>query len=225
MSPCGWWSGGHTLVPAAERGYAVGVRWRRTDSEHFQRRGGIGGVGVLNDFMKSMSLGFKAEGQAILLIGVSAGWLGQSQYLRDICGREEGAPPPVDLNFEKRNGEFIRKLIETGKVTAAHDLSDGGLAVALAEMAMEVTRDGFVISTDRSRLDIDAIQRFLSEDSYWARERTLEQTKTAIENSICFGLYQSGRQIGFARVVSDRATFAYLGDVFIIDEYRGRGLG
>jgi phosphoribosylformylglycinamidine synthase len=96
----------------------------------------IGGVGVLNDFMKSMSLGFKAEGQTILLIGVSTGWLGQSLYLRDICGREEGAPPPVDLDSEKRNGTFIRKLIEAGKVTAAHDLSDGGLAVALAEMAI-----------------------------------------------------------------------------------------
>jgi len=96
----------------------------------------IGGVGVLNDFMKSMSLGFKAEGQVILLIGVSQGWLGQSLYLRDICGKEEGAPPPVDLVSEKRNGEFIRKLIEAGKVTAAHDLSDGGLAIALAEMAI-----------------------------------------------------------------------------------------
>ena len=96
----------------------------------------IGGVGVLNDFMKSMSLGFKAEGQVILLIGLSAGWLGQSLYLRDICGREEGAPPPVDLISEKRNGAFIRNLIEAGKVTAAHDLSDGGLAVALAEMAI-----------------------------------------------------------------------------------------
>ena len=96
----------------------------------------IGGVGVLNDFMKSMSLGFKAEGQVILLIGVSQGWLGQSLYLRDICGKEEGAPPPVDLVSEKRNGEFIRKLIEVGKVTAAHDLSDGGLAIALAEMAI-----------------------------------------------------------------------------------------
>jgi GNAT superfamily N-acetyltransferase len=89
---------------------------------------------------------------------------------------------------------------------------------------MEVTHDRFVISTDRSRLDIDVIQRFLVEDSYWARERTLEQTKTAIENSICFGVYDGDRQIGFARVVSDQATFAYLGDVFIIDEYRGRGL-
>ncbi|HKY85685.1 MAG TPA: phosphoribosylformylglycinamidine synthase subunit PurL [Pseudorhodoplanes sp.] len=96
----------------------------------------IGGVGVLNDFMKSMSLGFKAEGQPILLIGVSKGWLGQSLYLRDVCGREEGAPPPVDLAAEKRNGDFVRALIEDSKVTAVHDVSDGGLAVALAEMAI-----------------------------------------------------------------------------------------
>lgn len=89
---------------------------------------------------------------------------------------------------------------------------------------MEVARNEFVISTDRSRLDIDAIHRFLAEDSYWARERTLEQTKTAIENSICFGVYCENRQIGFARVVSDRATFAYVGDVFVIEEFRGRGL-
>ena len=69
----------------------------------------IGGVGVLNDFTKSMSLAFKAEGEAILLIGDTHGWLGQSLYLRDICGREEGAPPPVDLAAEKRNGEFVRE--------------------------------------------------------------------------------------------------------------------
>ena len=89
---------------------------------------------------------------------------------------------------------------------------------------MEVSRGEFVISTDRSRLDIPAIQRFLVEDSYWARERTLEQTRTAIENSICFGIYQADRQVGFARVVSDQATFAYLGDVFILEEVRGLGL-
>lgn len=89
---------------------------------------------------------------------------------------------------------------------------------------MEFKLDELVISTDKSLLDIDAIHRFLAEDSYWARERTLEQTKTAIENSICFGLYSDGRLIGFARVVTDRATFAYIGDVFVIDEFRGRGL-
>ena len=89
---------------------------------------------------------------------------------------------------------------------------------------MEFKRDGFVISTDRSRLDVDSIQKFLAEDSYWARERTPEQTKTAIENSSCFGVFDSDRQIGFARVVSDRATFAYVGDVYIISGFRGRGL-
>jgi GNAT superfamily N-acetyltransferase len=89
---------------------------------------------------------------------------------------------------------------------------------------MEFNRDGIVISTDRSRLDLDSIQKFLAEDSYWARERTPEQTKTAIENSICFGVFDGDRQIGFARVVSDRATFAYVGDVYIIGGFRGRGL-
>lgn len=89
---------------------------------------------------------------------------------------------------------------------------------------MHETFGQFIISTDRSRLDLPMIQRFLVEESYWAQERTEEQTRTAIENSICFGVYEGDRQIGFARVVSDKATFAYIGDVFILDEYRGRGL-
>lgn len=89
---------------------------------------------------------------------------------------------------------------------------------------MELVRDEFELSTDKGRLDVDAVQRFLVEDSYWARERTIEQTRTAIEHSICFGVYRGGEQIGFGRVVSDRATFAYIGDVFILPEYRGRGL-
>jgi phosphoribosylformylglycinamidine synthase len=96
----------------------------------------IGGVGLLDDFKKSASLAFKAEGEAILLIGETHGWLGQSAYLRDICGREEGAPPPVDLAAEKRNGDVVRGMIHAGTATAVHDLSDGGLLVALAEMAM-----------------------------------------------------------------------------------------
>jgi phosphoribosylformylglycinamidine synthase len=96
----------------------------------------IGGVGLLDDFRKSASLAFKASDEAILLIGDTKGWLGQSMYLREICGREEGAPPPVDLSIEKKTGEFVRELIVQGQVSAAHDLSDGGLLVALAEMAM-----------------------------------------------------------------------------------------
>jgi phosphoribosylformylglycinamidine synthase len=96
----------------------------------------IGGVGVLADFQKSATIAFKAAGETILLIGETQGWLGQSLYLRDVCGREEGAPPPVDLATEKRNGDFVRALIAEGVATAVHDVSDGGLAVSLAEMAM-----------------------------------------------------------------------------------------
>jgi len=96
----------------------------------------IGGVGLLGEFEKSTTLAFKDEGEAILLIGETGGWLGRSIYLRDICGREEGAPPPVDLAAERRNGDFLRGLIRDELVTAVHDVSDGGLSVALAEMAM-----------------------------------------------------------------------------------------
>ena len=83
----------------------------------------------------------------------------------------------------------------------------------------------FEISTDRERLDIDWIHHFLTTDSYWAATRTEQQTRTAIENSLCFGVYVGERQIGFGRVVSDFATFAYVGDVFVADDFRGRGIG
>ncbi len=89
---------------------------------------------------------------------------------------------------------------------------------------MECQNGEFEISTDEKRLQFDVIQKFLADDSYWAQNRTPEQTRTAIENSICFGLYHHDKQVGFARVVSDRATFAYIGDVFVLDEYRERGL-
>jgi GNAT superfamily N-acetyltransferase len=88
----------------------------------------------------------------------------------------------------------------------------------------EWQKNEFTVSTDKSLLQIEVIQKFLTEDSYWANNRTLEQTKTAIDNSLCFGVYFESRQIGFARVVTDFATFAYLGDVFILTEFRGRGL-
>ncbi len=87
------------------------------------------------------------------------------------------------------------------------------------------TANDIHISTDKSLLDVEAIHNFLVNESYWAQNRTIEQTRTAIENSICFGVYDGEDLIGFARVVSDRATFAYLGDVFILGEYRGKALG
>lgn len=89
---------------------------------------------------------------------------------------------------------------------------------------MEITKDEFCISTDKSRLQREVIDRFLKEESYWAETRSPEQTSAAIENSLCFGLYRDDEQIGFARVISDFATFAYIGDVFVLSEYRGRGL-
>ncbi len=82
----------------------------------------------------------------------------------------------------------------------------------------------FTISTDRERLQLDAIQKFLTEESYWAKTRTREQTETAVKNSLPFGVYKGENLIGFARVVTDYATFAYLGDVYILEEFRGQGL-
>ena len=96
----------------------------------------IGGVGLIDDAAKAVNVAFKAEGEAIVVIGVTAGHLGQSLYLREIEGRQVGAPPPVDLGAEKRHGDLVRQFIMDGLVTACHDVSDGGLVVALAEMAL-----------------------------------------------------------------------------------------
>lgn len=99
----------------------------------------IGGVGLLPDWNKMARIGFAAENQVILLVGSPAArgtHLGQSIYLRDLFGRRDGTAPSVDLAHEKRTGDFVRKLIRSGTATACHDLSDGGLAVGLAEMAI-----------------------------------------------------------------------------------------
>jgi phosphoribosylformylglycinamidine synthase len=96
----------------------------------------IGGVGLIDDLAHFVTAAFRDGGETVVLIGETAGWLGQSVYLRDIEGRREGAPPPVDLAAERRNGDFVRDRIRGGAVTACHDLADGGLAVALAEMAI-----------------------------------------------------------------------------------------
>lgn len=85
-------------------------------------------------------------------------------------------------------------------------------------------RDGFEISTDPSRVDRAAVHAFLTE-SYWARGVPREVVDRSIGNSLPFGLYDGARQIGFARVITDRATYAYLADVYVLPEYRGRGLG
>jgi phosphoribosylformylglycinamidine synthase len=96
----------------------------------------IGAVGLVDDVAKTASPVFGRSGDSLILIGETKGWLGASLYLREICGREEGAPPPVASHREKRHGEFVRAMIGEGHVSAVHDISDGGLLVAVAEMAM-----------------------------------------------------------------------------------------
>jgi phosphoribosylformylglycinamidine synthase subunit PurL len=96
----------------------------------------IGGVGLIENAAKTVDLALKQDGNALVLIGETKGHLGASLYLREIEGREDGPPPPADLAAEKRNGDFVRDLIGKGHVAACHDISDGGLLVAAAEMAM-----------------------------------------------------------------------------------------
>ena len=83
----------------------------------------------------------------------------------------------------------------------------------------------FEVSTDKTRLDITFIHDYLSQESYWAQGRSREAVERTIENSLCFGVFDGARQIGFGRVVTDHAVFGYVADVFVTPAYRGRGVG
>ncbi|MBI1328742.1 MAG: phosphoribosylformylglycinamidine synthase subunit PurL [Alphaproteobacteria bacterium] len=110
--------------------------YNETNGEGILPTPAIGGVGLMADVHRMATVAFKREGDAILVIGETRGHLGQSIYLREIEGKEEGGAPPVNLAEEKKNGDFVRKLIADGRVDTVHDISDGGLIVAIAEMAM-----------------------------------------------------------------------------------------
>lgn len=90
---------------------------------------------------------------------------------------------------------------------------------------MERALGAYLISTDRARLDLEAIYSYLARESYWARGRSRERIARGIDNSLPFGLYKGDAQVGFARVVTDYATFAWLADVYVVERERGRGLG
>ena len=123
----------------------------------------IAGVGLIDDWAKMARIGFAAEGEAVVLVGAPAAWgthLGQSALLRELFGRNDGPPPPVDLAHERRAGDFVRGLIRDDIATACHDLSDGGLAVALAEMAMASGIGATVNQPD----DTDPVATFFGED-------------------------------------------------------------
>ena len=105
----------------------------------------IGGVGILEDLGKSTTIALKRHDEDIILIGSCSGWLGQSIYLREIHGLEMGAPPPLDLDEERRNGDLVRNLIKQGTVSACHDVSDGGILIAIAEMALASVKDAMFL--------------------------------------------------------------------------------
>lgn len=90
---------------------------------------------------------------------------------------------------------------------------------------MEWRKNEFNITTDNHQLDIDYIHHYISEKSYWAENIPIGIVKKSIEGAMCFGVYDNGKQIGFARVITDKATYGYLADVFIDENYRGKGLG
>lgn len=140
--------------------------YNETDGRGILPTPSIGGVGLVADVGRTMSLAFKAEGEDILLIGGAPGWLGCSAFAQVCFGREDGAPPPVDLAAERRNGAFVADLIAKSRVRAVHDISDGGLALAVVEMAMAggigahvfIPSIGFAFGEDQGRYIVTASQ-------------------------------------------------------------------
>ena len=91
-------------------------------------------------------------------------------------------------------------------------------------MILTAEKDGFLLTTDKTKLDITSIHQYLSTEAYWCKNVSIEIVKRSIEGSMCFGIFHGQQQVGFARVITDTATFGYLADVFIINDYKGRGL-
>lgn len=94
----------------------------------------------------------------------------------------------------------------------------------LSMTIFEEMKGDYRVSTDKSLLDFGMIHQYLSQQSYWAKNIPLETVQRAIDHSLCFGIYEKNKQVGFCRVVSDQAIFAYLADVFVLEDYRGKGL-
>ncbi|MDP9127319.1 MAG: AIR synthase-related protein, partial [Pseudomonadota bacterium] len=111
----------------------------------------IGGVGLIEDVSLAVSPAFKGDDESLFVIGATQGHIGQSLYLREIHGKEEGAPPPVDLTAERKHGEFVRGLIGERLLTSCHDVADGGLLIALAEMALAGDRGCVLDAAERDQ--------------------------------------------------------------------------
>ncbi|MCZ4345937.1 phosphoribosylformylglycinamidine synthase subunit PurL [Devosia neptuniae] len=151
----------------------------------------IGGVGLLPDWTGMARIAFAAENQPILLIGSPdkrGTHLGQSIYLRDLFNRRDGAAPPVDLAHERRTGDFVRKLIRSGVVTACHDLSDGGLGVGLAEMAVASGIGAQIVDLEGH----DPILQYFSED----QGRYLVTVNIDPQSDEMLALWNEGERLG-----------------------------
>ena len=135
--------------------------YNETNGEGILPTPAIGGVGLMKDVHRMATVALKREGDALLLIGETKGHLGQSIYLREVEGREDGGAPPVDLKTERKHGEFVRKLIEDGRVDTVHDCSDGGLLSALAEMALA---GNIGVDVGVAGTTVEAIPFFFGED-------------------------------------------------------------
>jgi phosphoribosylformylglycinamidine synthase len=121
----------------------------------------IGGIGLIPDIAATATLALKREGDVLMLLGAEAGHLGQSLYLQAVAGSTRGAPPPVDLDAECRAGDLVRGLIRTGCLSAVHDVSDGGLLVAIAEMALA---GGYGVTLDAMQGPLPAHALWFGED-------------------------------------------------------------
>jgi phosphoribosylformylglycinamidine synthase len=135
--------------------------YNETNGEGILPTPAIGAVGLMQDVNRMATIAFKRAGDAILLVGETKGHLGRSIYLREIEGRETGSAPPVDLAAERKHGEFVRKLIEDGRVDTVHDVSDGGILVALAEMSLA---GNIGVEAGVAGTTVEAIPFFFGED-------------------------------------------------------------
>jgi phosphoribosylformylglycinamidine synthase len=181
--------------------------YNETNGEGILPTPAIGGVGLLKDASKLARAGFQREGDVIILIGETKGHLGQSVYLREIEGKEEGGAPPVDLATEKKHGDFVRSLIEQGRVDTVHDLSDGGLLVAVAEMAL---KGNIGASIGQASLP-DAVPFFFGEDQarYLIAAPFAEAEKIVAEARAAYiPVTELGKTGGDAIIVNDKDSVA-----------------
>ena len=166
--------------------------YNETDGKAIPPTPVIGGIGVVEDVAKAVGIAPQQAGEVLVLIGETTGWLGSSLYLREIAGRAEGVPPPVDLTTEKRHGALVRDLIAGGLVSACHDLSDGGVLCAVADMALAAGMGASVTMPEGTDLPLHA----------WAFGE--DQARYLLSATDAEPVLQQAAQAGVAAVVVGR---------------------